>query len=157
MIAAYDAPPTAHGLVLVAVMAGGWPAVISLCVYLVASVPRLRRRAARERWRDVAIVFATAALALYVWACSRIYFLYGHEGGVDCFTLDDLRRGTKLDGVSGSFTPLQLTCHMSDGHSLDIIVPGYLNPTIAVLLLLGLVCVLRWMLLRRTVQRKVGS
>ncbi|MEE1665307.1 hypothetical protein RCR19_07230 [Streptomyces sp. WAC07094] len=105
----------------------------------------------------MAIVFATAALALYVWGCSRIYFLYGHEGGVDCFTLDDLTRGIQLDGISGSFTPLQLTCHMSDGHSLDIIIPAYLNPTIAVLLLLGAVCVLRSVLPRRTAPRKVGG
>ncbi|MFV0134407.1 hypothetical protein ACLGIH_14385 [Streptomyces sp. HMX87] len=140
-----------HGLVLVAIIMGGLVAVVALCAYLGSAVTRRRRHASTPvtRWRDLSLLCATAALALYVWGCLRIFLLYGKEGGEDCFTLDDLRSGVRLDEAAGDFVPLRLVCHMSDGRSVSIVVPDYVNPTIAVLLLLSLACGVTSALLHR--------
>ncbi|MFE5255890.1 hypothetical protein [Streptomyces coelicoflavus] len=131
-----------NGLVLIALIAGGTVAVVALAVYLGSAFTERRRRAYTlvTRWRDLGLLFATMALALYVWGCLRIFLLYGKEGGEDCFTLSDLRKGVKLNTATGDFVPLRLVCHMSDGHSFSIIIPDFVNPTVAVLLLLALAC-----------------
>ncbi|WP_327324997.1 hypothetical protein OG735_22650 [Streptomyces sp. NBC_01210] len=111
----------------------------ALAVYLGSAVTQRRRRAytPATRWRDISILFTTASLALYVWGCLHIFFLYGTEGGEDCFTLSDLENGVKLNEAAGDFIPLRLICHMSDGRSHSIVIPDYINPSIAALLLIA--------------------
>ncbi|MFE6285606.1 hypothetical protein [Streptomyces sp. NPDC057877] len=149
------AAATGHnGLVLVSVVMGGLVAVVALAVYLGSAVTRRRRRAATPatRWRDLSLLFATASLALYVWGCLHVFLRAGKAGGEDCFTLSDLERGVTLREAEGDFLPLRLVCHMSDGRSFPIVVPDYVNPSIAVLLpLAGMAAVTSAVLQRRQV------
>ena len=140
-----SAASTSSGLsgpVLVALIAGGTVAVLALSVYLGSALTRTPRREYTwaSRWRDAGLLLVTAALALYVWGCMRIFFLYGGERGEDCFSLRDLQRGVALDKTTGNFIPLRLVCHMSDGRNVSIIVPDYANPTMGILLVLAVAC-----------------
>ncbi len=130
----------AVGVLHTALIWGGPVAVIGLLAFLAASVTPQRRLQATltTRWRDASLLFATAALALYTFGCLDIAFRYGGEGGESCVTGDDVVKGVRLAEVDGNLVPLRVVCHLTDGRAFDLIVPAFLNPAVAVLLLLAL-------------------
>ena len=130
----------AGGVLHTALIWGGPIAVVGLLVFLAASLTPQRRRQATlaTRWRDTSLLFATAALALYTFGCLDIAFRYGGEGGESCVTGEDVVKGVRLAKVDGDLVPLQVVCHLTDGRTFDLIVPAFLNPAVAVLLLLAL-------------------
>lgn len=104
-------------------------------------------RHARRRYtpfavsRDLSLATVAAALALYLWGCLHVLFLEDQEQAEECERQrpDGIPR---LVGLRGDFIPLRLVCEASDGHDYSIIIPDYINPTIALLLLLALACAL---------------
>ncbi|NED11884.1 hypothetical protein [Streptomyces sp. SID9124] len=97
------------------------------------------RRTAPAVWRDASLAAAGLALALYVWGCLHVLFLEDQEQAEQC----ELHRpeGTpRLVGRRGDFIPLRLVCEASNGHDYSVVIPHYINPSIAVLLLLALAC-----------------
>ncbi|MFF2996470.1 hypothetical protein ACFVTC_18130 [Streptomyces sp. NPDC057950] len=89
----------------------------------------------------------TVALAFYIWGCLHVLFLEDQEQGEAC---EQARpEGTPtLIGRRGDFIPLRLVCEASNGHDYSVVIPHYINPTVAVLLLLALACALGSVLLR---------
>ncbi|WP_405760542.1 hypothetical protein OG234_19775 [Streptomyces sp. NBC_01420] len=97
------------------------------------------RRTAPAVWRDASLAAAGLALGLYVWGCLHVLFLEDQEQAEQC----ELHRpeGTpRLVGRRGDFIPLRLVCEASDGHDYSVVIPHYVNPSVAVLLLLALAC-----------------
>ncbi|MEU7044338.1 hypothetical protein AB0A77_25215 [Streptomyces varsoviensis] len=82
-----------------------------------------------------------AALALYLWGCFHLLFLEDQELAEECER--QRPEGTPtLIGRRGDFIPLRLVCEASNGHDYSIVIPKYINPSIALLLLLALACAL---------------
>lgn len=53
--------------------------------------------------------------------------------------------------------PLRLACHLPDGRSYPVVIPGYINPSIAALLTLALASVITAALLYRRQRRSSGN
>ncbi|MET7552352.1 MULTISPECIES: hypothetical protein [unclassified Streptomyces] len=124
---------------------------------------RLTRQARDRRtpsavWRDASLAATATALALYLWGCLHVLFLEDQEQAEQC----ELHRpeGTPtLIGRRGDFIPLRLVCEASDGRDYSVVIPDYINPSIAVLLLLTLACIFVSVFLhlkQRTATRKRG-
>lgn len=52
-------------------------------------------------------------------------------------------------GPQGDFIPLRLVCEASDGRDYTVVIPDFINPTLAVLLLLALLGAVTATLLHR--------
>ncbi|MFH8450927.1 hypothetical protein ACH4CD_16970 [Streptomyces fungicidicus] len=143
---------------LLTLLLTGAPALIGLVAYLCSRpAPRARRRSTPARaWRDVSLAAVAAGLALYLWGLLHILFLDDREQAREC----ERQRpaGTPaLVGRRGDFLPLRLVCEGSDGHDYSVVVPGYINPSLTVLLSLALIAAVASGLLhrkRRTPTRK---
>ncbi|THA73271.1 hypothetical protein E6R60_25325 [Streptomyces sp. A0642] len=142
--------------VLVAGALTGLGILAFLCSRLTA---RARgRRTTQAVWRDASLTATGLALGLYLWGCLHVLFLEDQEQAEQC----ELHRpeGTPaLVGRRGDFIPLRLVCEASDGHDYSVVIPHYVNPSIAVLLLLALACGTVSVLLhlgRRRTTRKRG-
>ncbi|MCC3650907.1 hypothetical protein LIX60_05325 [Streptomyces sp. S07_1.15] len=76
-------------------------------------------------------------IALYLWGCLHLLFLEDQEQAEEC----ERRRpegAPTLVGHRGDFIPLRLICESSNGRDYSVIIPDYVNPSIAVLMLLAL-------------------
>ncbi|MGW4229231.1 hypothetical protein ACWEF9_08065 [Streptomyces sp. NPDC004980] len=143
---------------LFTVLLAGVPALLGLAVYLCS---RLSRRARRSRtppavWRDLSLAAAGATLALYLWGCLHVLFVEDQEQAQEC----ERNRPEGIPGLvgrRGDFVPLRLVCEVSDGRDFAVLVPGYVNPALAVLLLLVLVCGLVAGLLHLRQRKGVGG
>ncbi|MEU5431519.1 hypothetical protein AB0H73_38775 [Streptomyces olivoreticuli] len=145
---------------MLAVLAAGAATLLSLAGYLCS---RLTREARREYTtfrlcRDLSLLTAAAALAVYLWGCLHSLFLADQELAHRCE--QQKPAGTPaLVGLRGDFIPLRVVCETSNGHDYSIAIPGYINPTVALLLLLALTCALTSAILhykQRTTTRKKG-
>ncbi|GGY10914.1 hypothetical protein [Streptomyces tanashiensis] len=147
--------------VLLTVVLVGPLVLLGLLVYLCSRLPRRRRPAGdlSAAWRDLSLLAVACALALYLWGCLHLLFVDRQERGTECAKVDGVVRGRGAEAVTGDFVPLRLVCHMPGGRSHTVLVPEYINPSVAVLLLLALAGGLASVLhgrARRTAQRKEG-
>ncbi|MET4641734.1 hypothetical protein ABZY10_00075 [Streptomyces sp. NPDC006539] len=146
--------------VLLAVLLAGVPTLLGTAVYLCSRFTRQARlrRTPSAVWRDASLATAAVALALYVWGCLHVLFLEDQEQAEACER--ERPEGTPtLVGRRGDFIPLRLVCEASNGHDYSVVIPDYINPFIAVLLLFALACALVSVLLhlkQRTTTRKKG-
>ncbi|MFJ5274316.1 hypothetical protein [Streptomyces sp. NPDC088358] len=129
--------------VLSAVLLAGPATLVAATVYLCSRFTRQarRRRTPTAVWRDASLTAVTVALALYVWGCLHVLFLEDQEQAEACERARPAGVPT-LIGIRGDFIPLRLVCEASNGHDYSVVIPHYINPTIAVLLLLSLACAL---------------
>lgn len=128
---------------LLSILVAGAGTVLGLTVYLCSRFTRQARQQYTPFavWRDVSLATAAVALALYLWGCLHVLFLEDQEQGEECER--QRPEGTPtLVGRRGDFIPLRLVCEASDGRDYSVIIPDYINPTVAVLLLLTLACAL---------------
>lgn len=122
------------------IMLAGSPALLGLLAYLGSRLtPQLLRAYAPPTvWRDLSLLATAGALALYLWGCLHLIFREREDVGHAC----DKEVGPDaphMDAFHGDFIPLRIVCHTEDGHTYTPpVVPDYINPSIAVLLLLAL-------------------
>ncbi|WP_230992905.1 hypothetical protein [Streptomyces endocoffeicus] len=143
-----------------AILLAGAATLLGLTGYLCSrfTQPVRRRYVPFMGWRDVSLATITAALALYLWGCLHVLFLEDQEQAEAC----ERQRPAdipRLVGRRGDFIPLRLVCEASDGRDYSVVIPDYINPSIAVLLLLALACALVSALLhlkQRPTTRKKG-
>ncbi|WP_062014038.1 hypothetical protein [Streptomyces hygroscopicus] len=146
--------------VLLPIMLAGTATLLAIALYLCSRCTREARlrRTPFAVWRDVSLATVAAALALYLWGCLHVFFLDDQDQSEKC----ELQRPggiPRLVGLRGDFIPLRLVCQASNGQDYSIIIPGYINPAIAILLPLALVCALTSTFLhhkQRTRTRKKG-
>jgi len=146
--------------VLFSVLITGTVTVLGLTVYLCSRFTRQagRRYTSSAAWRDVSLATVAVALALYLWGCLHVLFLEDQEQAEECER--ERPEGTPtLVGRRGDFIPLRLVCEASNGRDYSVVIPDYINPSLAVLLLLAFACALTSAVLhhkRRTTTRKKG-
>ncbi|MBT3167224.1 hypothetical protein HTV80_29630 [Streptomyces sp. Vc74B-19] len=140
MVVASDPWQGHDGTVLFALLLPGTPALIGLTAYLGSRLAkRARRRITPVRaLRDASLTAVTVALALYLWGLLHVLLLDGQEQAREC----ERHRPEgvpELVGRRGDFVPLRLVCEASDGRDYSVVIPGYINPSVTVLLVLALV------------------
>ncbi|MER5446236.1 hypothetical protein ABT065_11430 [Streptomyces sp. NPDC002764] len=140
-----------------AVMLSGLPALIGLIAYSAMSCARLcrARLTPPAALRTCFVVLITAALAVYLWGCSHLLLLEDEDRARACLETVGRENARHVDRYIADFVPLRFACHLSSGQSYNALVPGYVNPSVAVLLLSALVCGAAGLLLRR--ERHVSS
>ncbi|MFF8031690.1 hypothetical protein [Streptomyces sp. NPDC016626] len=146
--------------VLFTLLLTGASALIGLTAYLCSRLTRQarRRNTPVRMWRDVSLAAVAAGLALYLWGLLHILFLDDQEQAQEC-ERQRPEETPALVGLRGDFIPLRLVCEASDGHDYSVVVPGHINPSLTVLLLLALVSAVASGLLhqkQRTPTRKEG-
>ncbi|MEV0275015.1 hypothetical protein AB0I22_01305 [Streptomyces sp. NPDC050610] len=127
--------------VLLPILMAGSGALLSLVVYLCSRLARQDRRRFLPfaLWRDASLSAVAAALALYLWGCLHLLFPEGRELAEEC----ERRRPEgvpSLVGRRGDFIPLRLVCEASNGQDYSVVIPEYVNPFSAALLLIALAC-----------------
>lgn len=117
----------------------GLAELIGLATYLGSRLTRqkLRARTPSAAWRDLSLLTVAASLAVYLWGCLHVLFLERQDIGTACAKKAE---GIRVAAFHGDFLPLRLVCRTDAGHSYTVIIPGYLNPAGAVLLLSALAC-----------------
>ncbi|MER5874469.1 MULTISPECIES: hypothetical protein [unclassified Streptomyces] len=80
-----------------------------------------------------------AALGVYTWGLLHLFFLDESGQSRACASAIGARR---LTGYEPSFVPLHFGCRTSGGHTVEAVVPGWVNPVAAVLVVA--VLVLTW-------------
>lgn len=86
----------------------------------------------------MALAAGAAGTAVYLWGILHILFLEDQEPAEEC----ERQRPEgvpRLVGRRGDFLPLRLVCEASNGHDYTILIPPYVNPTLAVLMVPALV------------------
>ncbi|WP_327687300.1 hypothetical protein [Streptomyces sp. NBC_00467] len=144
---------------LFSILVAGAATTLGLTVYLCSRFtrPARQRYTPLAAWRDVSLATTAVALAVYLWGCLHVLFLEDQEQGEECER--QRPEGPTLVGRRGDFIPLRLVCEASDGRDYSVIIPDYINPAVAVLLLLALACALTSALLhykQRTTTWKKG-
>ncbi|WP_149825526.1 hypothetical protein [Streptomyces tailanensis] len=147
------------GVLLILLLTGA-ATLLGLTVYLCSQFARHARRRYTPFavWRDMSLAAVAVALALYLWGCLHLLFLEDEKQGEPC----ERQRPegiSKLVGRRADFIPLRLVCEASNGRDYSVVIPDYINPSVAVLLLLGLVCAVVSAVLhhkQRTTTRKKG-
>ncbi|MFJ4782814.1 hypothetical protein [Streptomyces sp. NPDC088794] len=134
--------------VLSTIMIAGVAALLGLAVYLGSRLTgqNLRAYSPPTVWRDLSLLTATTSLALYLWGCLHIVFLERQEVGNECAKKAG---GIRVAAFHGDFVPLQLVCRTDADRSFTVVIPDYINPSIAVLLLSALACGITSILLHR--------
>ncbi|CAM5691966.1 hypothetical protein STENM223S_06158 [Streptomyces tendae] len=138
MITAADPWQGHDDTVLFTALLTATPTLIALLAYLCS---RFTARARRHRTaagvtRDVSLTAVAAGLAVYLWGLLDLLFLGDQEQAQECER--QRPEGAVLVGRRGDFVPLRLVCEVSDGRDYSVVVPGYINPTLTVLLVLAL-------------------
>ncbi|WP_435969586.1 hypothetical protein [Streptomyces sp. Qhu_M48] len=108
--------------------------LMGLVVYLGSRLApdALRRYDAVRGTRDVALLSVAVSVAFYLWGLLHLVFVDEQLQGQEC----EVRRpeGADLVGRRGDFVPLRLVCEVAGGADYGVLVPGYVNPVLAVLL-----------------------
>ncbi|MFJ8701369.1 hypothetical protein [Streptomyces ardesiacus] len=124
--------------VLFTVLLVATPSLVALLAYLCSRFTgraRPRRTPARV-WRDVSLAAVAAGLAVYLWGLLNLLFLGDQEQAQECERHKP--DGAVLVGRRGDFVPLRLVCEVAEGRDYSVVVPGYVNPTLTVVLVLAL-------------------
>ncbi|WP_240499218.1 hypothetical protein [Streptomyces prasinus] len=145
-------PYQTHGFTaLFTVLLAGLPALIGLVAYLASRLmpERLCSRGLRTPaavCRDLALLCSAAALALYMWGCLHLLLLDRQGVGNACAKQSG---GVRVAAFHGDFVPLRMVCRTDAGSVFTVVVPDYVNPSVAVLLLLVVTCATAGLLLHR--------
>ncbi|MFI0367615.1 hypothetical protein ACH35V_07025 [Actinomadura sp. 1N219] len=96
---------------------------------------RLLVRAGRARtaWATVkagAVLAWAATIGIYTWAVLHLLFFDDPDQSRVC---NEVLGAKRLVGYEPSFIPLHFGCRASDGHTVEAIIPTYVNPSAAVL------------------------
>ncbi|MGW0499508.1 hypothetical protein ACWD0Z_29995 [Streptomyces sp. NPDC003007] len=155
MIAAYDPYRTHDFTALLSILIVGSAALLGVFVYLCSRLTgqRLRAYTLPAVWCDVSLLSATGSLALYMWGCLELVFVERQEVGNACA---EEAGGNRVAAFHGDLIPLRLVCRTDDGQSFTVLVPDYINPSIAALLLIALACAAASVLLHRRQLRHHG-
>ncbi|MBB5117983.1 hypothetical protein [Streptomyces eurocidicus] len=143
---------------MLTILIAGAATLLGLIGYLCSRLTPQAHRGPFRLWRDLSLLTSAAALAVYLWGCLHLLFLEDQELAERCERQRPAGTPT-LVGRRGDFIPLRLVCEASNGHDYSIVIPGYINPTVALLLLLALSCALTSVVLhhkQRTTTRKKG-
>lgn len=113
--------------------------LMALTVYLGSrlSPGTLRRYTPARVCRDVSLAAVATGAVLYLWGLLHVLLTEEREQAEECAA----RRPADvpgLVGLRGDFVPLRLVCETPNGHDYDVLIPDYINPALAVLLLLAL-------------------
>ncbi|MFC5147665.1 hypothetical protein [Streptomyces aureoversilis] len=143
MITASDPWQEHNFAALLAILIAGTATLLGLAGYLCSRLTRQARRGCTpvRLWRDLSLLTAAVALAVYLWGCLHLLFLEDQELAERCERQRPAGTPT-LVGRRGDFIPLRLVCEASNGHDYSVVIPGYINPAVALLLLLALTCAL---------------
>ncbi|MFC9385128.1 hypothetical protein [Streptomyces venezuelae] len=117
----------------------GAAVLVGLTVYLASRLApaNFRRYTPVRVCRDVSLLAVALGSALYLWGLFHLLLTDEQDQAEEC----ELRRPAgvaRLVGLRGDFVPLRLVCETPNGHDYDVVVPGYINPSLTVLLLLAL-------------------
>lgn len=132
--------------------------LLSLTAYLCSRLTREARKRCTPAalCRDVSLAAVAVSLALYLWGCLHLLVLGRQERYVGCARAHP-GGPADIDGITADFIPLRLTCHLPDGRSYPVVIPGCINPSIAALLTLALASLITAALLYRRQRRSSGN
>lgn len=122
---------------LAAIMLAGPAALIGLVIYLCSSLTRLRRHSLVTAYRDLSLSSLAASLALYLWGCAHVVFRERQEIGNECGKAGGAG-ARRVEAFHGDFVPLQLVCRTEGGGTHTVLIPDYINPSVAVTVSLAL-------------------
>ncbi|WP_406331685.1 hypothetical protein [Streptomyces sp. NBC_00203] len=119
-------------LTLIGLVATPW-----LTVYGIRLVFRARKAAkagkpgtTRAALKSAAVLAWAAMAGMYTWGVLHLVFFDDPDQAQACRTAIGTRR---LTGYEPSFIPLHFGCRTSDGHTVEAVIPSYINPAVAVL------------------------
>jgi len=97
-----------------------------------------------------ATLAGAAAVGAYTWGLLHLFFFDDVDQAQACRTA---LGGRQLTGYAPSFVPLRFGCRTGDGHTVEAVIPSYVNPAVAVL---G-VCAVALTLVARATAGRVSS
>jgi len=127
-----DQPYAGHdGTAVLLLTLAGLVATPWLTVYGIRLVFRAKKAATARAALKSAAVLAWAAMAgMYTWGVLHLVYFDDPDQAQACHTAIGTRR---LTGYEPSFIPLHFGCRTSDGHTVEAVIPSYINPAVAVL------------------------
>ncbi|WP_224281521.1 hypothetical protein [Streptomyces sp. LS1784] len=126
-----DQPFARHdGVILLLVLLLGALATAVLVLYGIRVLVRARAAASRAMAlvSASALVWATT-IGLYTWGLLHLLMADDYTEARAC----DAAMGKQLVGYDPSFIPLKFGCVSSDGRTVSVVIPSYVNPVLAVL------------------------
>ncbi|MFJ7246333.1 hypothetical protein ACIQWA_16995 [Kitasatospora sp. NPDC098652] len=127
-----DQPFARHaGVIVLLLLLVGFLATVWLAVYGIRMLVRTRAK----RSRVTALVSASAlawatTVGLYVWGLLHLFTADDYTAARAC----DEAVGKQVTGYDSSFIPLEFGCVSSSGRTVPVLIPSYVNPVLAVLL-----------------------
>ncbi|MBQ0988235.1 hypothetical protein KBZ10_27745 [Streptomyces sp. F63] len=120
--------------VLMVVMLLSAVTLLSLSAYVCSRFTREagERRSPAALCRDASLAAVALSFALYLWGCLHLFVLGRQERYVECLKAHP-GGSADIDGITAGFLPLRLVCHLPDGRSYPVVVPDYVNPSLAAL------------------------
>ncbi|MEV7779927.1 hypothetical protein [Kitasatospora sp. NPDC088351] len=127
-----DQPYEGHdGIALLLLTLAGVIATPGLFVYGVRVLIRARRAGTRAAALAPAAVLTWAGVAgMYTWGLLHLFMSDDYGDSRACTAAAGTGR---VVGYDPSFVPLEFGCRIDDGRTAGVIVPGYVNPVLAVL------------------------
>ncbi|WP_030545923.1 hypothetical protein [Streptomyces albus] len=137
------------GVLMVVIFAGA-VTLLSLTAYLCSRFTRevRERRTPAALCRDVSLAAVAMSLALYQWGSLHLFVLGRGERYVECVKAHP-GGPADIDGITAGFVPLRLACRLPDGRSYPVVIPDYINPSMAALLALAAASAITAALLHR--------
>lgn len=126
-----DQPFARHeGSVVLVMLLVGFLAAPALTVYGTRALVRARAARSNTRALVASSTLAWAAtIGLYTWGLLHLFMADDHTEARAC----DEAVGKQLVGYEPSFLPLKFGCLSSDGHTVSVVIPSYVNPVLAAL------------------------
>ncbi|MEV0189834.1 hypothetical protein AB0I39_15015 [Kitasatospora purpeofusca] len=127
-----DQPFARHeGSVVLVLLLVGALAAPALTVYGVRVLARARtaRSSAKVLTASSALTWAVT-IGLYAWGLLHLFMADDYTEAREC----DQAVGKQLVGYEPSFIPLKFDCLAADGRTVPAVIPSYVNPALAVLL-----------------------
>ncbi|WP_432189520.1 hypothetical protein [Streptomyces sp. Tue6028] len=127
-----DQPYAGHdGTVVLLLTLAGLVATPWLLVRGVRLLVRARAaRTATAALRSAAALAWAAAIGMYTWGVLHLVLFDDQDRSRACNTAVGDRR---LTGYDPSFFPLHFGCRTGDGHTVEAVIPSYINPAVTVL------------------------
>ncbi|WP_211343282.1 hypothetical protein [Actinomadura pelletieri] len=109
----------------------GTPATIWLVLYGVRLLVRASRlRTATATLKAGAVLAWAATIGIYTWAVLPLLFFDDPDQSKAC---NEAVGAKRLAGYEPSFVPLRFGCRTGDGHTVEAIIPSYVNLSVTVL------------------------
>lgn len=130
-----DEPYAGHdGALLLLLLLAGLITVLCLTVHGFRRLMRSGPGKGRLLIRPAAVLAWDVTVGMYTWGLVHLFFLDGYARSQAC----NDAVGDKLSGYVPSFVPLRFGCRTGDGRVVEAVIPSYLNPAVAVLLVCSL-------------------